>query len=55
MCGQSVECEAVYTRILDQVWEELVAAAWKQGECLVGLRAQVEIFLGGFYESVVLD
>ena len=37
VCKQSAECEAVYTWILDQIWEELVAAAWKTRRLLGGL------------------
>ena len=51
----SAKFEAVYTWILDEVGVEIVDVAGKQGDCLVGLQAQVGIFLGGFYQSVDLD
>ena len=48
MCGQSVECEAVYTWIIHPSWrsrgawksefgEELVATAWKTRRLIGGL------------------
>ena len=42
-------------RVAGEKFKKLVAIAWKTRKFLGVLDAQVEIFLGGFYQNVDLD